>query len=288
MRNKLISYPLKDGHHPHFHFTIGKTRVAKEFHDHTHSYSELVITLGGTAAHRINDNVHMIKAGDVFVMQGTVSHGFTDCRDLVLCNIGYYPAMLAPIEHYVRRSPGYQAVFLIGPAQHEHAICTMKLPLPDIRELEPMIDRMIAEYLAKKIGYEAVLTGMFHGFVVELIRRYTPHATDAPESILKLAAMISHMEAHFLEPLRLHELARMAGLSERQLLRVFRANYHTTPIDYMLRLRIMHAARLLRDTDTPITDIAFASGFSDSNYFTRQFKRIIGQTPSAYRTFVIR
>ena len=72
-------------------------------------------------------------------------------------------------------------------------------------------------------------------------------------------------------------------MSESNLLRIFKEATGQTPIDYRLRLRIKHAMRLLCDTDDPISRIASQVGFSDSNYFTRQFRTIIGTTPRAYR-----
>jgi AraC-like DNA-binding protein len=54
-------------------------------------------------------------------------------------------------------------------------------------------------------------------------------------------------------------------------------------VEYHIRLKIRRACRLLKQTDLNITEIAFRSGFEDSNYFARQFRKIMGVSPSLYR-----
>jgi AraC-like DNA-binding protein len=66
-------------------------------------------------------------------------------------------------------------------------------------------------------------------------------------------------------------------------MRVFRKATGQTPIDYLVRLRIQKSISLLRNTDQPIIEIALESGFNDSNYFTRQFRKLTNESPSAYR-----
>ena len=54
-------------------------------------------------------------------------------------------------------------------------------------------------------------------------------------------------------------------------------------MDYVIRLRMLHACELLRETSAAIGEIADQVGFQDSNYFARQFKQVIGTTPTQYR-----
>ena len=83
--------------------------------------------------------------------------------------------------------------------------------------------------------------------------------------------------------LEAERLARMAGLSVRQFERKFRSTFQTTPRDYMMRMRIMHACALLSRTSQPITEVALHSGFYDHSDFARQFHRHMGQSASSYR-----
>jgi len=72
-------------------------------------------------------------------------------------------------------------------------------------------------------------------------------------------------------------------MSRSNLMRVFRKATGQTPIEYLLRLRIQKAMELLRNSSLSITEIALEVGFNDSNYFTRQFRRVLGETPRSFR-----
>ena len=79
-------------------------------------------------------------------------------------------------------------------------------------------------------------------------------------------------------------LAKMAGLSLRQFGRKFRSTFQSTPRDYLMRMRILHACSLLAETSLPVTDVALQSGFYDHSDFARQFRRQLGQSASEYRS----
>ncbi len=72
-------------------------------------------------------------------------------------------------------------------------------------------------------------------------------------------------------------------MSKNHFLRVFRQCYGTSPINYLIRLRLEKSCELLEHSGKNITEIAFEAGFSDSNYYTRQFSKTYGMSPRAYR-----
>ena len=91
------------------------------------------------------------------------------------------------------------------------------------------------------------------------------------------------MEAHMTEEMPLSALAAVAGVSTRQLDRLFVNRYQMTPRQYLISLRMARARALLAQTGRSVTDIAFECGYTDSNYFTRVFRKTQGQSPSRYR-----
>ncbi|MNC71242.1 Virulence regulon transcriptional activator VirF [compost metagenome] len=64
---------------------------------------------------------------------------------------------------------------------------------------------------------------------------------------------------------------------------MFARNYQTTPIDYIIRRRLDYSCTLLRDDAVTIQQAAMESGFSDQNYYARQFKKVFRCTPTEYR-----
>jgi transcriptional regulator GlxA family with amidase domain len=132
-------------------------------------------------------------------------------------------------------------------------------------------------------GFGFLTTALFMQLVGFLSRCYS-HASD-PDSrhLLKIAQAIAHLESSTEETVSLEELANIAGMSKRSLVRAFHDATGVPPIAYLIQLRINRAAALLRTSTDSITEIAFQVGFGDSNYFSRQFRKQMSITPRQYR-----
>ena len=98
----------------------------------------------------------------------------------------------------------------------------------------------------------------------------------------QLDRVVAHMQEHFESNLRAPQLAELAGMSLAQLERHFRHVFQLTPQQYLIKLRIEMAMRLLRGSGS-IAGIGQRCGFSDQSAFARQFKATVGMTPSEYR-----
>ena len=91
------------------------------------------------------------------------------------------------------------------------------------------------------------------------------------------------IEEEFALPLSLAGIACEVGVHPVHLARQFRASQGCTVGDYIRLVRVAFARRELVTTDKPMADIAFSAGFCDHSQLTRTFKRVTGQTPSAFR-----
>lgn len=99
----------------------------------------------------------------------------------------------------------------------------------------------------------------------------------------RLAAAINLMAANIEQPLSTEILAERAGLSLRQLERLFRKYRDCTPQRYYLRLRLQQAWLLLNQTGLSITHVALATGFASHSHFSKCFKEQFGRTPQQER-----
>jgi transcriptional regulator GlxA family with amidase domain len=84
------------------------------------------------------------------------------------------------------------------------------------------------------------------------------------------------MEAALDDPMPLAEIARNLGTSPRSLQQQFRLRLNTTPQDHYLQLRLAEARRLVTDTETPLMDVAIATGFTSQSSFARAFRTAHG------------
>jgi AraC-like DNA-binding protein len=100
----------------------------------------------------------------------------------------------------------------------------------------------------------------------------------------RVTEALRRIEAESERALSLRELAADAAMSPYHFLRTFRAVAGTTPHQFLLHMRLQRAAARLRGSADSIASIAADSGFTDLSTFNRRFRRLIGSSPSAYRS----
>jgi len=147
-----------------------------------------------------------------------------------------------------------------------------------------MLDIILAEYKQKSVGYASMIEAIFLQLVVMLSRLYASKIDETRgESVGRLALALTLIETNYHQPLSLDDLAGAAHLSTTHFLRLFKETFNLSPIQYLIRLRIAKACALLNDKTLTVSEIAVRVGFDDSNYFSRQFKQVIGVSPRVYR-----
>jgi AraC family transcriptional regulator len=121
-----------------------------------------------------------------------------------------------------------------------------------------------------------------------LLRHYT--TTEAPIheytgklSSHQLRRLTSFIQDHLDQDLSLEMLAQQVGFSPYHFARLFHQTTGETPHQFVLRQRLVEAARLLKETNWPIAQVASAIGIPNQSHFTQAFKQYLGITPRAYR-----
>ena len=92
------------------------------------------------------------------------------------------------------------------------------------------------------------------------------------------------MEMNLEQPVPREDLAREAGISLRQLERLFHAHVGHGIHQHYRWLRLERARQLLRETSLPVLDVALATGFASSSQFSRAYAQTFGEPPSRTRT----
>lgn len=98
-----------------------------------------------------------------------------------------------------------------------------------------------------------------------------------------LAKVIQHIHQHFAGPLRISELADVAGISKGALERTFKKVISLTLVQYIQKVRIEHAVHLLVETELGLSEIAQKCGYYDQSTFTKKFKEYTKLTPGEFR-----
>lgn len=98
-----------------------------------------------------------------------------------------------------------------------------------------------------------------------------------------LVPLVAYMEQNIANPVTMKDLATLAGLSRRQVERVFMQDLREPPMRYYTRLRMERAGTLLLNTSLPILEVAIAVGYGSHSHFTKLCKKFYGRTPAQIR-----
>lgn len=104
-----------------------------------------------------------------------------------------------------------------------------------------------------------------------------------PELLRRLLRAKDRMDAASHEEWPVGRLAKVSGVSEAHFARQFKQAFGVPPHRYLITRRIERAMSLLRETDLPITEIAFSTGWGSLGTFGRTFRDITGESPAAIR-----
>lgn len=278
-----LHYFTQDASFP-FYIQYGYHEEDVEMHLHA-DFSELVIVMNGTAMHHVNNEAFFIKKGDVFVLNEEISHGYFDVNHLEICNIMFHPQIFRSLDSDIRTLTGFHALFVIEPylTQNKSFESHLRLSLDSFEAIHNLTDIIIEEYDKKRPGRKTILNAYFYILITTLSRLYTLPVNPEENTIINIARSVSYIESHFTEPISIAQLAEISNMSTRHFSRIFSASYHMTPGNYILSLRMQHACVLLKTTKDTISEIAYRSGFNDSNYFSRQFQKMYHISPRDYR-----
>jgi AraC-like DNA-binding protein len=268
-----------------FLFDIVKAGITSDYPVHTHDFFELVIIVGGKATYIINGDAYPITCGDVFGVNPNCSHGYSNVEDISIFNIIFNPESILINNSDLRELPGFQALFILEPYfRKEHQFKSkLELSQEKLKIVQNYLNTILDEYRLKKPGYKTIIQAYFSSLLVFLSREYQSNDSFFTERLLQIADAIIYLEQNYKEEISLKELASMAFMSVRQFIRVFKKNYNSTPIEYLINLRLNYSCKQLKQSDLSISKIAFESGFSDTNYFSRIFKKKYKIAPSLYR-----
>ncbi len=267
-----------------FHVNIGFLQK-HAFPVHTHDFCELVIILGGSAIHQVNQWSHPVSAGHIFVLKGEDRHGFENMKNFRICNLMYRPQQILESNSELKQLRGYQALFVIEPAlrKREGFKSHFTVNSKQLIATTDLVRKIEKELKSRLAGFQTLIKSYFNQLVIDLSRLYEENEHDRVEIVSPFSEVILYMENHYAEQITLADLSKIACLSPNHFLRRFNEIFECSPIQYLIRLRINKAKDLLRFSKRQISEIASETGFLDSNYFSRKFKNKEGLSPKTFR-----
>ena len=234
-------------------------RGAKHYHD----VLELYFMEKGNCKYFIDTKVYHVREGDLILIPEGVLHktmysSGERARVLIYCSSHYVPVEVTdklPALLHLYRNPAL---------------------VPRLRELIAQIRR---EYTNADAFSPSVLTGLMHLLFYTLVREAGGCESVHAENLYASRA-IAHIKMHYAEPITLAAVAAMLSVSPEHLSRVFKKETGFGFSEYLTTLRLQQAEAMLKgDPALRISDVAFACGFNDSNYFSQCFRKAYGFAP---------
>lgn len=259
--------------------TGGKgTLIAPHYHEDAFEFIEVVrgsadVTVGLSTIHApCGAILHLIPGYVHFA----VAHGNEECflrvltyrRDAAFTLDGlderFLSLYLLPIENRV-------TLFL-----PEHSLNA---------RLARHMENAIGEWRGKEIFYTSLVLAEISHMLAAVLRFYGYREEDDPEyrNVMRMAPTVEYVLANYASKLRLEEMAQKLFLSPDHFGKLFRQTVGLTPIEYVNNIRVSAAMRYLASTNWTIADISKSSGFSNTNYFHKVFRDLVGIGPAALR-----
>lgn len=158
------------------------------------------------------------------------------------------------------------------------------------RVVQSIFQEMLFEQSARQEGWEAILHSRLIDLAVRVLRLVNRRGGSEPpvfepgnDSTDRVARYSARLRSRFFRQETLVEAARSVGLSRRQFAELFRKVTGQSWRQYVLGLRLKHAAELLAGTDRSVCAVAFECGFDDLSNFHHSFKSVHGCSPLSYR-----
>ncbi len=244
---------------------------------HCHSFFEIYYVDRGNCRFMVENNIYDLRKGDFLLIPPDVLH-YTRYLDGPCKKYGIYFRSDDISPQVSAAMPGGSSFF------HETRI--FQLPDAHHYQAELLLDRMLTEEKIEDSRTEAMLYLQLQELLL-FCSRNCSFLQDIPANIRttdrQIVLAARYISDHYMEPISAADIASAAGFSPNYLSKRFREAAGIGVHEYLMFVRLQHAALDLVSTNDSITEIALRSGFSDSNYFKDAFKKKYGTTPSAYR-----
>lgn len=158
----------------------------------------------------------------------------------------------------------------------------------------PLDDPFLTEMITKEdapLGAKQLIKIYLEQFLIRLLRRYFSEAEQPKVSSTKNTGVIfqrvsNYMEDNISKHLTIEQICWDNMIGRTQLQKIFQVEAGTGIIDYFSKLKINSAKHMIRDGKLNFSQIAEQLGYSSIHYFSRQFKKISGMSPSEYASSV--
>ena len=286
-----ISRPLRENRqHGDLLFPVSayETKMEQDFEMplsyHWHPEIEIFFITSGKANFQVEAEPFIIEEGDVLLIKPNALHGSHDCFGTqlefraVVFDYSFLSGMANDRIEQKYLNP------LFSEEQGHFILLREKNSIQ--KALFEMLNKTFFVFDEKEKGYEVLVRAYLLQVVYDILMLQKGEIKPVKTNTRKremIRKIVGFVEENHTQRIVLNSLAAYLSVSEGYLCRFFKDNFHMTFVEYVQRVRLQKAERLLRETDDPVGKIALDVGFGSGNYFTTEFGKLYHTTPKKYR-----
>ena len=145
--------------------------------------------------------------------------------------------------------------------------------------LEGLFREILSVWNKREAGYKHQASAILYEIFAECYRQNFHHKNE----LSKIHRSVEYINKHYTDPnLSVFKIAQQSYMSEVYFRRLFNLEFGTSPQKYIVHLRILHAKGLISTGYHTLKEVAYLSGYTDYKYFSVEFKKKVGVSPSEY------
>ena len=245
---------------------------------HQHKYFELVYVLRGKATRKLSDAMVPVSAGDYYVANPRSAHGYENLQNLEVIHCLFLP------EHINQALKDCPSISSLLSNRILRFGVPMDIPIADrvFHDSDGSVRRIIKsmerEYAERHTGYMEMLRCYLTQALVHAAR-----ASETPFPHEAVTKVMEHLKCHYAQALSLDALSQLVDYTPQYLSSLFSNEVGMSIQEFLQRLRMEEACRLLTCTSLSMAEIAAAVGYQDTRHFSKVFRRYQTVSPREYR-----
>lgn len=246
---------------------------------HFHNYMEVGVCHYGVGEVVIEDKHYPYRDTPVTIIPPNIPH---DAR--TVDDNAYWEWLYIDVENVLQEMYPNDEI-LAGKIKREvyrNAIFCEQKECPMLMNI---LNAIMQEAREKKYMYRESINGFLQAFIVELLRtnKYKASLKKIEQNTLLIASAIDYAEKHYMEEIRMAEMADACNISESYFRKLFLEYMGMSPLDYLNLIRIRKASELIVRTNRSIESISNEVGYKTMSTFIRNFRKFLGKTPYQWK-----
>ena len=253
--------------------SITKSKYDSDWHStlHTHPFTELFYVVDGKGEFNIQGQRFPVKPNDFVIINPQVEHTELSSPD-------------EPLEYIVLGILGLSFSNLTPVSEGGHPFSFFNLR-DEQKDILRYLNAMVQEATSQQMSYELVCHNLLEILLIKILRhQHFDLEVGKQSKATKDISFIKHyLETYYHESIQLEDLASMTHLSRFYISHSFKKEIGMSPMEYLIDIRIKESKILLRTTNYSISQVADIVGFTTPTYFSKQFRKSTGISPTDYR-----